>query len=188
MVNDLKKGLLHYEGAIPFMYLDALGNVTAGAGHLLADVEAAQSLPFTHINGIPATPEEIAAEFNYMRSFLPAMGRGYYARKTVLRLSSDAISTVLDGDIAAKERDLSARISGFADFPTPVKQALTDMAFQCGINHLISGFPHLVAAVRARNWMECAEHCHRKDAQQERNDATANLFRVAGKTTHMESA
>jgi hypothetical protein len=53
------------------------------------------------------------------------------------------------------------------------------MAFNLGVNGLISHFPRLIAAVKARDWKTCAAQCHRNGISDERNQKTLDLFRQA---------
>src|SRR5271168_4443937 len=53
-----------FETAVPWMYLDTRGLVTAGIGQMLPDAASAQSLAFLHPDGTPATPDAIHADFD----------------------------------------------------------------------------------------------------------------------------
>lgn len=180
MLEELKKRLREHEGVIPHMYLDTLGYVTAAVGHLLPTAPAAAALPFRRSDGAPATPEEIEKEFEVVKALEPARLPSYYEARTKLRLASDAIAAVLDQDVAAMSKALVSLLPGFAQFPETAQEALLDMAFQLGPAGLVDKFPHLIAAVKARDWSGCAVHCHRAGIQEWRNTATADLFRRSG--------
>jgi GH24 family phage-related lysozyme (muramidase) len=51
------------------MYLDTVGKVTVGVGHMIVDVEAAQKVPFVvSSTGVLATAKQIEDEFNLIKS------------------------------------------------------------------------------------------------------------------------
>ena len=173
----LKIRLQEYEGSESFMYLDTRGKVTTGVGHLLATVKDAQNLPWRRFTA-PATPEAIAAEYAAVLTFYPGMNPHYYEERTALRLSDASVGLLLDMDVDDKFGDLTKNVVGFTSFPEPVWEALLDMAFNLGVSGLEREFPHMMAAVLQRDWLRCAENCHRAGIA-ERNDATAALFRSA---------
>lgn len=191
MLEELKERLRDHEGVIPHMYLDTLGYVTAAVGHLLADVEAAKKLPFLRgvsgldgAAGTPATPEEIEFEFNAVKAMKPAMLPEFYRARTMLRLPADAIDILLDQDVAGFAGTMEKLLPGFGAFPETAQEALLDMAFQLGAGGLMQKFPHLILAVKARDWNACAVNCHRTGIQEWRNTATAGLFKRSAKVTN----
>ncbi len=73
MVSATEKATLRikmekYEGKINYMYLDSKGYVTVGVGHLLKDLASAQKLNFKKINNMPATKDEIKADYEAVKN------------------------------------------------------------------------------------------------------------------------
>jgi len=176
-LENLTKRLREHEGVVNHMYLDTLGYVTAAIGHLLSSPAMAQALPFLNPDGSKASPEEISAEFWHVHALEKAHLPGYYAIRTKLRLTSEFMDELLGKDILANSP--ASLIPGFDSFPDPAKEALLDMSFQLGAHGLVSKFPHLMQAVKSRDWNFCALLCKRQGIQEWRNTSTSDLFRSA---------
>src|SRR5690349_17498748 len=100
MFEDLKQRLkTSEEGNIPHMYLDTLGYVTVGVGHLLATSESAVGLPFLQPSGVPAGVDAIREEYAKVRELEPKHLPAYYRERTVLRLDQTAIDALLEADV-----------------------------------------------------------------------------------------
>lgn len=177
MLDRLKDSLKAWESSVPHMYLDTVGVTTCGIGHAIFSPEMACALSWERgATGVAASPQEIMQEYHRVMAMERGMVASYYAMRTVLRLPKEAITDLLDSDIAAKQTELAAHLPGLLAFPEPVQCALLDMAFNLGVHGLTSGFPHLMVAVLAEHWLEAAQHCHRKDIAEPRNAWTAKLF------------
>lgn len=170
MFEALKERLKEQEeGNVPWMYLDSLGYVTVGVGHLLATSEMAVLLPFRLGSGVAAGPEAIRKEYGAVRELEPGKPPGYYAAHTRLRLVQGAIDVLLEADVAAMHQRLGTLVPELAGFPAPAIDALLDMAFQLGPHGLVSKFPGLMDAVKAHDWTACAGFCHSTGTQETRN-------------------
>jgi len=170
-----------FEGTIPWMYLDARGNVTVGVGLIVPDADAAGKLPFM-IGGRAATPAEIAADFARVQAM--PMGRPalFYHLNNGLLLEKVEIDFLLRNVLMRFENELRARIAGYDGFPDSVKLALLDMAYNLGPEGLLRGYPVLIAAVEAGNWARAAVNCFRHGPGAARNQWTQKMFseNVAG--------
>lgn len=181
----LKAMLEKWEGRVHCLYLDGRGNVTTGIGHLLPTAESACDLPFTMAAGaILATPADITREYIHVKALEPNMRPMYYTLRTQLRLSDEVVDSLLDIDIRKKSTEVVAAVDGFAAFPSPAQTALMDMAVNLGTSGLLR-YPKLLGACKRGEWRVAASECHRKGISEERNDATAELFRglIATKAT-----
>ncbi|WP_321471170.1 hypothetical protein [uncultured Paludibaculum sp.] len=179
MLQRLKARLREHEGVIPHLYLDTLGLVTCGVGHLVALPEHLDAVAMCKPDGSTATQAEKRAEWHTVKGLSPAKLPSYYEQRTVLRMTPDAISALQDSDVNGFRTALTARLPGFQEFPEPVQEALLDMAFQLGVSGLCRQFPRLVLAIKTRDWATCAAQCHRAGIQEWRNAATADLFMQA---------
>ena len=175
--SSLKQMLVENEGRIPYMYLDTVGRVTLAIGHMIPLVTAAQKLTLrVRGSGAPATPEQIASEFNQVQSQEPGRAAEHYRQFTLLEMADDAIDQLLDADIAAMEAGVKQRFAKWDSFPEPAQDALLDMAFNLGVAGLVSKFPKLKAAADAQDWNTCAAQCRRIGISDDRNQKTKNLF------------
>lgn len=167
--------LEHFEGSIPWMYLDTVGKVTVGVGLMLPDAEAAMHLPF-EVDGRTATDAEIAAEF--ARVVALPMGRPalFYRRKDGLELQQMSIDTLLRSVLVGFEGELRKRVRGYDAMPDGVKMALLDMAYNLGPGGLLHGFPKLMSAVEAGAWAQAAALCQRRGPGAARNEWTRAMF------------
>jgi GH24 family phage-related lysozyme (muramidase) len=179
MLEELKARLREHEGVVPHLYLDTLGLVTCGVGHMIPSPEAMAGIPMVHPGGAEASLADKVAEWHRVKLLEPARLPAYYAANTSLRMTSEAITALQDEDVDAFQQGLRSLLPGFDQFPEPAQEALLDMAFQLGAKGLIDKFPHLVASVKAHEWQTCAVQCHRAGIQEWRNVATADLFRRA---------
>jgi len=171
----IKKG----EGSISHMYLDTRGYVTVGVGNMMATVEAAQALTFVRRDsGTPATPDEIAADYDAIKD--RPYGLGYTAASfkpyTELDMPDAEIDALLDRRIADFEAGLRSDFSGYDGYPERARLGLMDMAFNLGNHGLVTKFPTLTAAARAGDWAKCAEECRRRGIGEARNAEVKKLF------------
>jgi GH24 family phage-related lysozyme (muramidase) len=179
MFEDLKARLRQHEGVAPHLYLDTLGLVTCGVGHMIPSPDAMAGIDMVRMDGTTATPEEKIAEWHRVKELQAAMLPKYYEERTTLRMTPAAVDALQDADVAGFHSALVHLLPGFVEFPDPAQEALLDMAFQLGASGILSKFPHLALAAKARDWNACAEQCHRTGIQEWRNTATADLFRRA---------
>jgi GH24 family phage-related lysozyme (muramidase) len=179
-MNDhasLKQLLKDNEGNIPYMYLDTVGKVTVGVGHMIASPDLAQGLSFV-VRGTSqaASAAQIAADYNSVHSQRPAMVASQYKPFTKLEMTPAAIDQLLDTDIAGMESGVRSAFRGYDNYPAPAQDALLDMAFNLGVSGLVTKFPKLKAAAEAGNWQTCANECQRNGISQARNDKTKAMF------------
>jgi GH24 family phage-related lysozyme (muramidase) len=167
--------LKEFEGSVPWMYRDTVGKVTVGVGLMLPDAHAAQALPFL-LNNRPATPQEIAAEYSRVDAMTMGKAAAFYKIPASLELTQQTIDAKLLSVLKGFEADLRAEFSSYDTFPDAIKLALLDMIYNLGATGLFHGFPHLVAAVRAGNWAQAAEHCTRRGPAPARNIWTKQQF------------
>src|SRR5690606_4714322 len=116
-----------HEGRIPWMYLDSVGKVTVGIGHMMPDAAAAAALPFVDGDGRPAPPEAIRAAFVAVRGARAMIGRVASAFRplTGLRLDDAGIAAVFAADfdvIVGRTRRLFRGVGGGLDsYPDTVQ-------------------------------------------------------------------
>lgn len=168
-----------FETAVPWMYLDTRGFVTAGIGKMLPTSAAAVMLPFLDPDGESATASVIVADFNRVK----AMPAGYnfeaYRAASSPVLPAEYMTALLRSIITANDAILRAKIAGYDGFPTPAKLALLDMSYNLGGPKLFIQYPLMLAAVEAQHWLTASQQCHRNGPNQARNDWTRDQFLAA---------
>jgi GH24 family phage-related lysozyme (muramidase) len=167
--------LEHFEGSVPWMYLDTVGKVTVGVGLMLPDVAAAQHLSFT-LDNRPATPAEIAAEFTRVHALPMGRPAQFYYPASAPQLPQPEIDSLLSTVLSGFEADLRTRFPAYETFPDGVKLALLDMIYNLGPAGLFHGFPHLMADVHSGNWAAAAAGCFRHGPGAARNQWTHDMF------------
>lgn len=181
--TQLKASIKGAEGTLSHMYLDTVGLVTVGVGHMTPNAEAAQRLTFiVRSNGSRATAEQIAADYASVSLQPKGMLAARYQAFTALDMTPAAIDDLLSADVAVVEAGVRSRFAGYDGYPEPAQDALLDMAFNLGVAGLADHYPHLKAAAEAGDWTTCAAQCHRNGIGDERNAATKALFESAAAT------
>jgi GH24 family phage-related lysozyme (muramidase) len=185
-----------FEGSVPFMYVDTAANVTVGVGNLLADVASAQALAFVvrpndgsdPAQAPPATPEQIANDFNSVLAQPKGENYPYYEPYTTLILPEPAIQALLLARVQGFTRELVGAFPDFDSYPDQACAALFDMAFNLGLEGLLTKFPHFTQAVRNQDWATAAAQCTRGGIQPSRNAWTAAQFQQAAAAAQNGSA
>jgi len=170
--------LTEFEGNVSHMYLCTGGEVTVGVGHALESIEDACTLGW-RIGARPATREEIAADYRAVSSAEMSHTAAFYKKVTKCSLDDPAIAALVDDDITKFEAELRTKLVKWETYPETVQQALFDMAYNLGVNGLLKKFPKMFAAVNSGDWETAAKECRRNGIADQRNAATAELFRVA---------
>lgn len=180
-----------FEGSVPFMYVDTAANVTVGVGNLLANPASAQALAFVvrptdgsdPAQAPAATPDQIAAEFASVSGQQKGEPWPYYKQFTTLELPDAAIQALLLSRVQGFTAELIGAFPEFNSYPDPACAALFDMAFNLGLNGLLTKFPHFCQAVRNQDWATAAAQCTRGGIQASRNAWTAAQFQAALRAT-----
>ena len=180
--------LIEFEGATPHLYLDSVGNVTCGVGHLCKRVEDALAVKgWQH-------PESVSSDFRALAQFatqgsewLERHSADWYEQATVARLPLLAIENQAVADAVGSLKLLERTIVHYDVLPIPVQDALLDMAFNLGGRFLERRQPgtgqrvwqNFFSAIVKSDWRTAAEHCHRVGVSAARNDWTRQQFLAA---------
>lgn len=174
------------EGVLRFMYLDVKGLVTCAIGNLIDPVSEAVGLPFHWPGGAPATPSEIAAEWQSVKARTDLMmhGGGAFANATTLRLTDEGVATIVGRKLAQMDRYLVGRFPDYPDWPADAQLAVLSQSWACGPAF---HFPKLEAALRAQDFDACIVYCTINETGnpgvRPRNVANRLLYRNA---THVQ--
>ncbi len=188
--SDFPAFSAQFEGRVPYMYLDVRGLVTVGVGNLVDPITEAQALPFRFKNnpgiaapGSPATPSQIAAEWQTLKNNPSLATRGFKACEpiTQLELSDDAIDSLILDRLTKNEGFLKRQqwFQGFDTWPADAQLGLLSMAWAMGPAGP-GGFPNFRAACQRLDFNSAAAECRMNEAGNPglapRNNANVTLF------------
>jgi GH24 family phage-related lysozyme (muramidase) len=182
-LDDAAAKIAEFEGCVPWMYLDTVGEVTCAVGRALPSTLEAAALEFDCPDGSPATPEEIAAEWARVHGMTRGLEAEDYRIVGSLELQPETMQAMLYVSLHGIDGSLSADLWGYAAAPDAAKLALLDLAYNLGVAGLMEKFPGLVEAVRAGDWMTSAKRSARLDVSDARNEWTRMQFIYAYRTT-----
>jgi GH24 family phage-related lysozyme (muramidase) len=176
----------HYEGEVPYMYLDTRGLVTVGIGNLIDPVASARALPFQfkarnklgRQPGQRATQAEIEAEWNHLknnpqRSVLMQHGHQRCASETNLELSAAHLRALFQSKTSRNETYLRGVYPAFAHWPADAQLAVMSMAWALG-PAFHKKWPKFHAACMKGNFDDAANNCTIRNSR--RNPAHGILF------------
>lgn len=176
-----------HEGRIPWMYLDTVGRVTVGVGHMIPSADAALTVPFVDpASGSKAQPDAIRAGYAAVAAARASVGRvaGAFQGLSALRLDDDGIAAVFAADfdrIVGRTRDLFEAVGGGLDsYPDPAQLAVIDMAFNLGPDGLYGKFPSFrTKGLAPRAFDVAASESRRGGISDERNKWTFDQLMAA---------
>lgn len=148
--NEVVRKLEENEGRIDHLYLDSVGRVTVGVGHLIA-TRAGMSSIILHKNGNPPTTlaelQEKTAEYDTVAKQPVGFKASWYKQHTKLVMKAADIDTLRDRHINSFHSELTniyRKTNGypkdFDNLPTKVQLALFDMIFNVGAMKIVNTF------------------------------------------------
>jgi len=179
-----------FEGRVAYMYVDVKQLVTVGVGNLIDPVAVAQTLPFRFKNkpgisapGSPATPDQIAAEWQTIKNDLSLATRGFKACEplTQLELSDDAMDALIIDRLTKNESFLKRQqwFQNFETWPADAQLGLLSMSWAMGPGGP-GAFPQFRAACQNLDFNTAATECKMNEAGNPglvpRNQANVTLF------------
>jgi GH24 family phage-related lysozyme (muramidase) len=167
---------IKFEGWVPYFYLDTKGFVTVGFGQMIPNPDEASKLAMQSAAGA-ATDAEKRNEWATIKAQAPGMF--FTAYKPFTRLTYDEANG--QGFLVSKLQScigqLKAAFPDLDSYPPGPQDALLDMIYNMGAGEFSAAhWPHLFAAVRARDWAAAAAQCTRQGIGDDRNKATRALF------------
>lgn len=166
-----------FEGPIPWMYLDTVGNVTAAIGEMLISAERACLLPFQFAERA-ATDAEITADFNRVSAmpFGQTHTASFYRCADSPMLTGDAMLSLLRLTVEQVDDELRTKAQWYGEIPDTWKMAVLDMGYNLGVARFLKEFPHFIYAIVSGNWQAAMAQCRRPQLCMQRNDWTAEQF------------
>ncbi|WP_043315919.1 hypothetical protein [Microbulbifer sp. HZ11] len=191
--HTVAKKLEEYEGRYNHLYLDTVGKVTVGIGHLIPDRHAITTIPMYNTqNGIattPATTAEKQQEFDHISKQKRNFRAKWYKQYCKLIMKDSDIEIQRDRHISSFYIELSTLYStangyakNFDSFPDKVQLALFDMIFNIGATKLKKQFIKFNKAIQNENWLAASTESHRPQVSPSRNAYVQNLLKSAHQT------
>jgi GH24 family phage-related lysozyme (muramidase) len=166
-----------FEGSISHMYLDTVGAVTVGVGRMLPDAVAAAKLAFLrNADQAAAAAQEIKDEFSVVHGKEKGKVASFYKQFTTLHLTDATIDTLLTEDLERVVTGLTGKLPDYGSYPEKVQEALVDMAFNLGLNGLMTKFPKFIGHIKQRDWKAAAGECKRGGISDARNNEIKQLL------------
>jgi len=179
---DFKREIKISEGSISHMYLDTVGKVTVGVGNMLPDAAAAKKLAFVNrTSKKKATDAEIETDFNTVKKQPKGLIASSYKKHTKLDLPATEIDKLLEKRIEEFKKGLKLKFPKFDSYPVTAQMAMLDMAFNLGINGLVTKFPSMKKAIDKLDWSTAAKESNRPQVSKTRNDLVKKWFNEAAK-------
>jgi hypothetical protein len=173
---------LGFEGRIAWLYRDDTpeGYATAGAGHACFTQADALLLPW-QVAGQPATPQQIAADYQAVMAAPLGHTAGYYEPLTVCRLADADVVGLCGHDLTVGWATFLTHFPQADLYPDGAQLACCDLIVNLGPNWPVNGkWPHLAAAVLANDWATAAAQSHRAPPiSAARNAYVAQQFQLA---------
>ena len=152
-----------FEGTVSWLYLDTHvpPNATTACGLLVENLACSQALPWYLPDWTAASESDIAADWARVTGMPGGKVAGFYHSATGLALSLGDIAALTRKKVVENDSALAQFYAGYDAFPTPVKLALLDMAYNLGVEPLEHTYPKFNAAINARQWSAAAAECGR---------------------------
>lgn len=193
--SEVSKNIETYEGRIPHLYLDTVGKVTVGIGHMVSNRVAMATVtmykPAAKNLLKLATFQEKQDEYDAIikQPFGRRYSAGSYKRHTTLLMKDPDINAQRDKHIQSFYTELTgyySTVNGFSiDFdvmPEEVQKALFDMVFNLGITKLKNQYTKMNGFIKVEKWADAAGQSNRMGISPLRNKYVFGLFMQAEKS------
>jgi hypothetical protein len=146
------------------MYLCIGGYVTTAFGVLIDSVRDALALPWVRLDGSPASPSEVTAAWNIVKSHQNMrMGGGMaFRRLTSLRLTEAGVQFAIGRKLALAETSMRARFPDWDDYGADAQLFALSMCWAIG-GGWPAKFPRCAAAFARRDFLAAAQEAHIQD-------------------------
>lgn len=146
------------EGVVPYLYLDIKGLVTTAIGVLVDPLPHAISLPWVTKEGVPATRQEIAADWMRVKTstYLAKQGHRAAARVANLRLTPEGVAEAVLGKLAIFDAALAKRFDAYEEWPADAQLFALSISWACGPAFR---FDALAASLKLGDFEQAALEC-----------------------------
>lgn len=185
----LHEKLADYEGYIKHIYIDTLGNMTIGVGHLLSTKYSVSGITLykTQNKALtqPATLQEKMDEYDIIKKLswgTTITAKSFEKHSTLVMKNSD-IDFLTNKHIDSFYTDLKNSYTKEKGYPNNFEKyeynlqlALFDMIFNLGATKLRNGFPNFHSAFKAHDYKKMAIESHRSGINNDRNNYVRDLI------------
>lgn len=188
--TEVVNNIIKFEKRINHFYLDSVGKVTVGVGHLIPNKVAVSAVVMHKlVNKLPgtiATFQEKQKEYDVIAKQKRGYKAEWYAKHTTL-VMKDADSTVLlNKHVDTFYKELTVLYTKAKGYPEAfdkldknVQAALFDMIFNLGANKIVANFPNFDKALKVGDWKKVALESNRPQLSPLRNAYVKNKFIAA---------
>ena len=171
--KEVVKNILTFEKRINHFYLDSVGKVTVGVGHMLPNRAAVSSITMYKVkNKLPgtlATLVEKQIEFDTILKQKKNYKAEWYKKHTTLVMKDADITALLNKHVDSFYKKLKGYPDDFDKLDRNVQAALFDMIFNLGVNQIINKFKKFDAAIKSGDWKKAAAESNRPQLDPKRN-------------------
>ena len=164
----------HWEGNKNFLYFDSDDppNATTGQGYLVASLHESQQLPWYATDGNRATFDQIANDWQRVKTMPRGRIAEFYECSSGLHLLQADINALTLASVWALDAPLHELYPGFDSFPLCARVGITDMGYGLGIGEPataereatgLHGYPSFNAAANSTppDFLRMAQECYR---------------------------
>ncbi|OQY11433.1 MAG: hypothetical protein B6I30_06810 [Desulfobacteraceae bacterium 4572_187] len=187
--KEVAKKIEEYEGRVNHLYLDSVGKVTVGVGHLIPNKNSMSINLYKMKNNMPtqlATLPEKQAEYEKIIKQKKGYKASWYKQHTTLVMKDTDINTLRDKHIDSFYKELTniykkskGYPNDFDKLPKEVQMALFDMIFNLGANKIINTFKTFDKAIKKGDWNTAAKESNRPQVATARNQYVKKLLESA---------
>jgi hypothetical protein len=133
VIDRLPSVFGQWEGpGLPYPYTDSKGLVTIGTGNLIDPLSSALALPFYMPDGSAASPAQIAADWQRVKSAFPAVQSTACARLTSIRLHADGLAHLLLNTVASMWHVTCSLFAAAPTWPADAQLAILSIDWAWG--------------------------------------------------------
>lgn len=189
---EVVKNIIKYEKKINHFYLDSLGKVTVGIGHLIPNKQLVSMVTmYKVVNKLPgqmATSQDKQKEYDTIAKQKIGYKAEWYAKHTTLTMKDADCTALLNKHVASFYKELTnlyKKSNGYPDdfdkLDKNIQMALFDMIFNLGANRVVAKFPLFDKALKAGDWKKAATESNRPQLDPLRNTYVRNKLLAAVK-------
>lgn len=188
--NEVSANILKYERKIGHLYLDSVGKVTVGVGHMIANRNLIAAIPMYKKNnklpGAIANVQEKQQEYDNIAKQRRGYNAAWYEQYTTLLMKDADINAQLSRHIDTFYLELQGMYTKAKGYPDnfdnldkDVQIALFDMIFNLGQTKLSQQYTMFDKALKASDWKNAAAHSSRIGISSQRNNYVKQKFLAA---------
>jgi peptidoglycan hydrolase-like protein with peptidoglycan-binding domain len=132
VVDNFPSFSTKFEGYTPYMYADSKGLVTTGIGNLIDPIGQALSLPWKNQDGSAATPDQITAAWNAVKSAYPGTQSTASQSLTTIRLDAEGIAELVHQKMAENQAYLAKKYPQMDAWPADAQMAHHSISWAWG--------------------------------------------------------